>query len=299
MTRATEPLSALWFGHADRPWSQAALRKLLALVPVRIVPPGKQALCHHVPLPEAVDWLIWEECYPGQIADEQLQELIRRYPLAGVVILQGPWSAAKYLAGKSRLFPAIEVAWHSWPCFLHRLAGHKWVCSDEQAFGQLSANAKPCGKSRSHAHLGERTRPGKSGMQQATDSQQEWVLVRDVELRRLLVEELVGQATPVRWLPVPADPEELCTLGSSGVPRTVYWELGAWFPDAPQRELQRVAHLVRPQRLVGLGVHGWPDLAGAPPELPATEIVLLPLPVPPLAWAELSTAGCWGSARAA
>ncbi len=274
LSQRTEPAIALWFGRADRPWSQGALRALLTVAQVTQVSGPDLAHSRWKRLPAAADLLVVEEHRPGEISSQRLQHLLRRYPLAGLVVLQGPWSGASHAPQWLRPFPVLEVPWHSWFWFLDQLQR-----ADPAAEGEQVPLVPIAGACRRGQAPQSPFPPLEVVVRPEPSDQECWLLISDAELGRFLAEELTAQGEKVRRLAVPAVPAAPIA-GASGVPGTLYWQLGAWFPDRPQRELDLLARLFRPRRIVALGVHAWPELDNQAVCLFPAEVVFLPLPLP-------------------
>jgi len=269
----------LWFGRADRPWSQAALRRLLPLAQVRLVPKPPRASAGLAGLPEVADLLVLEEHRPGQFDEGTLQVLLRRYPLAGLVVLQGPWSAASYGRSEPGVPGVLAVPWHSWPWFVRQWQRPQPASPGEGFLGPLVPLLGTCQPQ--VVPMGSASLPGSclsSAGGRSWCMGDCWVLTGDAELGRFVAEELQALGVPVRRFP-PGSPRQIQDFSGGGTPGIVFWEPGSWFPRHPQREIEQVARLLHPRRIVVLGGPAWPQLPGRLGAFPA-EVVLLPLPVP-------------------
>ena len=272
----------LWFGRADRAWSRHALRAVLPWAQVRLLselgtavslPPG--------PWPAVVDLVVLEEHRPGQIGSACVQQLVRRYPLAGFVILQGPWSAASYSPAWQTDPEVFQVPWHDWPWWLRSLQRGKspTEAPDQDRLVPLVKG----GRSFTAPHampaqdFGTRRTSGARG----AAGRPCWLLVADAELGRVLAEVLTDRVGTIRRWPPPPEPEQILRLApGEPSPQTLVWQIGTWLPRHPWRELELLDRMLSPERIIALGVQERPALLATRRPVQA-QIVFLPLPLPP------------------
>ncbi len=270
----------LWFGQADRPWSQQALEALWPWAQVHRLPPQFTAeALPETQWPPVADLLVLEEHRPGQLDSACIERLVRRYPLAGLVVLEGPWSAASY-APAWRTDPHLpRVPWHDWP----------WLLRGLQQWGRTfpaSWLVPLVGTGEGFSHYGPCQEPSRNTGDEPPEDRASlanwhyWLLVADAGLRHLLAEVLAGSPGTLRQWPLPPKPEELRILArGEPAPQVVLWQLGNWFPGHPWRELELLDRLAGPERIVALGVQDHAELLAAARPLRA-QVTWVPLPFP-------------------